>query len=116
MTFEEAVSKAHSKCVGTYVLSDDIYDCTKEFHNGELEKFHRVCEVLSSMGMDVVDRCVEILYRIVFNVDHEGEVEGADNPEVQISLVEDCILNGVRNKGGHLMRCGNLFGIMKSTK
>ena len=112
MTIQDAVSIVKSHAVGGYMLSDDVYQKTIDFHNGDDERFWEVCKSVASSGVVIVDNCMEEAYRIFNNHDHDGQDESGNDFEVMISTITSNIETNVRNKTGRLMKLGCVFGVL----
>ena len=112
MTIEEAIEKAKFCACGSYVTSKKVYDVTTPFHNGDNEQFVHVCRAIASQGIDVVDDCFEYAYKIIFNIDHDGEVSSANTLETLILNVKGWIDSEVAIRKGRLMQAGVVFGII----
>ena len=114
MTIDEAIWKAMFYACGSYVTSDKVYDVTIPFHNGDSELFVHVCRAIASQGIDVVDDCFEDAYKIIFNIDHDGEASSAATLETLILSVKGWIDSEVSTRKGRLMQAGVVFGIVSS--
>lgn len=112
MTIQDAVSIVKSRAVGGYMLSDDVYQQTIDFHKGDDERFWEVCKSVASSGVVIVDNCMEEAYKIFNNLDHAGQNENATDFEVMISTITSKIETDVRKKTGRLMKCGCVFGVL----
>ena len=112
MTVQDAVAIVKNHAVGGYVLSDDVYQKTKDFHNGDDKRFWKVCKSAALSGVVIVDNCMEDAYRIFNNLDHAGQNENANDFEVMISTITSKIETNVRKKAGRLMMCGCVFGVL----
>ena len=112
MTINEAVKKAMFYAVTSYVTSEKVYNVTFPFHNGDNNLFVNVCKAIASCGIDVVDDCFEDAYKIIFNVDHDGEVLDGNDAKTLIEYVRGIITSEVCFVKGRLMQAGVVFGIV----
>ena len=112
MTIDEAVEKAKFYACGSYVTSEKVYDVTIPFHNGDNNSFVNVCKVIASSDIDVVDDCFEDAYKIIFNIDHDGESLDGNDAKTLIEYVRGIITSEVCSRKGRLMQAGVIFGII----
>ena len=115
MTLDEAVKTVKFYiCAQTYITSDKVYEKSKLYHNGDNNLFVEVCKKIASEGIDVVDDCFEDAYKIIFNIDNEGESLGESDAKTLIERVKEVINSNVSSESGKLMRAGYIFGIVSS--
>lgn len=114
MTIEKAIEKAKFYVCSSYLTSEKVYEVTLPYHKGDNEAFVRVCKAIASQGVDVVDGCFEDAYKIIFNIDHDGEVSSATTLETLILNVKGWIDSEVATRKGRLMQAGIIFGIVSS--
>lgn len=114
MTIEEAIEKAKFYACASYIKSEKVYEITQPYHKGDNEQFVHVCSAIASQGIDVVDDCFEDAYKIIFNIDHDGEVSAANTLETLILTVKGRIDSEVATRKGRLMQAGVVFGIVSS--
>ena len=115
MTFDEAVKTVKFYiCAPTYITSENVYEKSKSYHNGDRNLFIEVCKKIASEGVDVVDDCFEDAYKIIFNIDNEGESLGDRDAKTLIERVKEVINLSVSSESGKLMRAGYIFGIVSS--
>ena len=112
MTIDEAVKNAMSCVVSSYVTSEMVYNVTTQFHNGNNDMFVNVCKVIASRNIDVVDDCFENAYKIIFNIDHDGDSLDGNDAKTLIEYVRRIITSEVCAKKGRLMQAGVVFGII----
>ncbi len=114
MTIEEAVGRAKFYAISSYLTSEKVYEITQPYHEGDNEQFVHVCRAIASQGIDVVDDCFEDAYKIIFNIDHDGEAPSANTLETLILDVKGWIDSEVSTRKGRLMQAGVVFGIVSS--
>ena len=68
----------------------------------------------AAKGVDVVDDCIENVYKIIFNVDHDGEVLDEKDAKALIGYIRGMITSEVSTRRGMLMQSGIVFGIVSS--
>lgn len=112
MTADEAVEKVKSYACGSYVTSEKAYDVAKPYHKGNDVLFVHLCKLIASQGVDVVDDCFEDAYRIICNVDHDGEASSTTTLKTLILNVKSWIDSEVATRKGRLMQAGVVFGII----
>ena len=112
MTIDEAIKKAKFYACGSYVTSEKLYDVTMSYHKGEDDSFVHLCKAIASQGIDVVDDCFEDAYKIICNVDHDGEASSRTTIETLILNVKSWIDSEVSMRKGRLMQAGIVFGII----
>lgn len=115
MTLDEAVKTVKCYiCAPTYITSDKVFEKSKSYHNGDNNLFVEVCKKIASEGIDVVDDCFEDAYKIIFNIDNEGESLGECDAKILIEYVKEAINSKISTKSGKLMQAGCIFGIVRS--
>lgn len=114
MTFDAAVETAMSYAVTSCVTSEKVFEVTTPYHNGDNNLFVDVCKAIAAKGVDVVDDCIENVYKIIFNVDHEGEALDEKDAKTLIEYVRGMITSEVVDRKGKLMQAGIVFGIVSS--
>ena len=114
MTIEEAIGKAKCCACLSYMTSEKVYEITQPYHKGDKELFVNVCRAIASQGIDVVDDWVENAYKIVFNIDHEGESLDEKDAKTLIEYVKGIIDSVVIPRKGRLQHAGIVFGIVGS--
>ena len=62
----------------------------------------------------MVDDCFENAYKIIFNIDHDGEAYSPNTLETLILNVKGWIDSEVATRKGRLMQAGVAFGIVSS--
>ena len=112
MTINEAIGKAKLYACGSYVTSEKLYDVTMSYHKGKDASFVHLCKAIASQGVDVVDDCFENAYRIICNVDHDGEASTTTTIETLILNIKGWIDSEVSMRKGRLMQAGVVFGII----
>ncbi len=112
MTKDEAVKRALQYDVGGYVPSEKVYSETQSFHSGKTSLFLDVCQGVVQKGLSVVDDNVVGLYKVVNNIDHDGERLDESDRQTLILTVKDWIESIVSKKSGKLMQAGVVFGIV----
>ena len=112
MTRDEAVKRAMQYDVGGYVPSEKVYSETQSFHCGEISLFLDVCQGVVQKGLSVVDDDVVDLYKIVNNIDHDGERLDESDRQTLILTVKDLIASIESKKSGKLRQAGVVFGIV----
>ena len=112
MNLEEAIKAVRFYTNSKNVSSEKIYNATVKYHAGDSEKFLLLCKTIAAKGCHVVDECAEHLYRIVLNVDKEGEVLDADDKIALVERVKEIINKNVSSSTGYLMKTGIAFGIV----
>ncbi len=114
MTIKDAIGKAKFYACSSYLTSEKVYEITQPYHKGDNKLFVQVCRVIASQGIDVVDECFENAYKIIFNIDHEGETSCTTTIETLILAVKKWIDSAVATRKGRLMQEGYVFGIISS--
>ncbi len=114
MTIDEAVKEAKFYACASYLTSEKVYEVTRSYHKGDNELFVHVCRIIAKQGINVVDDCFENAYKIVFNIDHEGEVLGESEAKTLIECVKGMIDSDVTSRKGRLQQAGIVFGIVSS--
>ena len=114
MTLQEAVEKAKFYACSSYLTSEKAYEVTQPYHKGNKELFLHACMAIAEQKINVVDDCFEDAYKIIFNVDHDGEVSSATTAETLILNVKNWIESEVATRKGRLMQAGIVFGIVSS--
>ena len=112
MTIDEAIRKAKFYACGSYVTSEKLYDVTRAYHKGKDDSFVHLCKAIASQGVDVVDDCFVNVYRIICNVDHDGEASSTTTLKTLILNVKSWIDSEVATRKGRLMQAGVAFGII----
>lgn len=114
MKIDEAVEMTMPYVVTSYVTSEKVYDVTRSFHKGSDDLFLDVCKKIASRGIDVVDDCFEDAYKIIVNIDHDGEALDENDAKTLIEHVNAEIKSEVYSRKGKLMQAGLVFGIVSS--
>lgn len=114
MTIEEAIGRAKFYDSSSYLTSEKVYEITQPYHKGDNEQFVHVCRAIASQGIDVVDDCFEDAYKIIFNIDHDGEASSTTALQSLILMVKGWIDSEVSTRKGRLMQAGVVFGIVGS--
>ena len=114
MTIEEAIEKAKFYACSSYLMSEKAYKITQPYHKGNNKLFVHVCRAIASQGIAVVDDRVENAYKIVFNIDHEGEALDENDAKTLIECVKGIIDKEVIYRKGRLQQAGIVFGIVSS--
>ena len=114
MTIEEAIGKAKFYACSSYLTSEKVYEITQPYHKGDNELFVHACRAIASQGIDVVDDCVENAYKLVFNIDHEGEALDEKDAKTLTEYVKGIIDAEVIPRKGRLQQAGIVFGIVGS--
>jgi hypothetical protein len=114
MTIDAAVKTVMSYAVTSFVTSEKVFEGTAPYHNGRNDLFVDVCKAIAAKGVDVVDDCIENVYKIIFNVDHDGEALDEKDAKTLIEYVRGMITSEVVDRKGKLMQAGIVFGIVSS--
>ena len=114
MTIDAATKTAMSFAVTSFMTSEKVFEVTTPFHNGDNNLFVDVCKSIAANGVDVVDDCFENVYKIIFNVDHDGEALNEKDAKTLIEYVRGMITSEVSTRKGKLMQAGIVLGIVSS--
>ena len=114
MTIDEAIGRAKFYASSSILTSDKVYEITQPYHKGDSELFVHVCRAIASQGIDVVDDCFVDAYKIIFNIDHDGEASSTTTLETLILNIKGWIDSEVATRKGRLMQAGVSFGIVSS--
>ena len=112
MTIDEAIGKAKHCACSSYLTSEKAYEVTRPYHKGDNELFVHVCRAIAERGINVVDDCFENAYKIIFNIDHDGEALDGNDAKTLIENVRRIITSEVCSGKGRLMQAGVVFGII----